>query len=285
MTSSLDRVVDAHHHFWWQGKRAHRWPAAVGDRLSRSFTPEDLRPQMKSAGVDTGVLMQSLNDFEETVEFLKLAASSPTIAGVVGWVPLESRRETAGCLDALPHPELLAGVRHLINFEPDPRWLKRENVIESIGEIARRGLVFDTVPVDATQFDAVLDVAERFPSMPVVLDHLARPPVGRSDAAEWDARVRRAAQQPNVSIKLSVGLDVVLGWTWSVSQLRPYADTALEQFGPHRVMAASNWPVCTLAAEYEAVWSGIRELVSPLSTTDRAAVLGGNALRIFNLHK
>lgn len=285
MTYAAGTVIDVHHHYWWLGKRSHRWPAAARNALDRSFTPEDLRPRMQAASVDAGLLVQSLNDDAETREFLELATASPRIAGVVGWVPLGDPVATARHLDDLPHRELLVGIRHLINFEPDSRWLLQPGVMQSIGELDRRGLVFDSVPVDAVQFDAVLEVARRYPSMPVVLDHLARPPVGKPEQQAWRDRIRQAAQRPNVSIKLSVGLDVLLGWAWSVAQLRPHAETVLEHFGPDRVMAASNWPVCNLAAGYETVWSGLRELISPLPATAQAAILGGNAVRIFRLDK
>ncbi|MET4575757.1 amidohydrolase family protein [Ottowia thiooxydans] len=285
MSSTPHRVIDVHHHYWWLGKRSHRWPAAAGDTLHRSFTPEDFQAAMKKAGVHAALLIQSLNDYDETKEFLAIAAKVPHILGVVGWVPLGDADVTAQHLDKMEHGELLVGIRHLINFEPDLNWLLRDGVIASIGEIARRGLVFDIVPINAVQFDAVLDIAARYPHMSVVLDHLARPPVGQADSVEWSERITRAAALPNVSIKLSVGLDVLMGWTWSVEQLRPYVHTVLQAFGPARVMAASNWPVCHLAADYSTVWNGIHALCADLSAADRADVLGGNAIRIFKLRK
>ena len=285
MKHASDRVIDAHHHYWWLGKRRHLWPAAAGDKLNRSYTPEDFEPLRAAAGVDAAVLIQSRNDYEETVEFLELAGRRQDIAGVVGWVPLGAAVETSLRLDALPHLDKLVGIRHLINFESDSRWLLRDGVMASIGEIDRRGLVFDAVPVDSVQFDAVLEVASLYPRMHVVLDHLARPPVGGTENQEWRKRIAKAARQPNVSIKLSVGLDVLMGWVWSVDQLRPHVALVLDEFGSKRVMAASNWPVCNLAADYQTVWDGLRALTSGLPAAGQAAVFGGNATKIFQLRE
>jgi L-fuconolactonase len=227
--------------------------------------------------------MQSLNDLDETAEFLELAARMERILGVVGWVPLTGPDATARSLDALHLSDNLVGVRHLINFEPDPGWLLSPNVQESVDVIASRGLVFDSVPNDPLRFEAVLATAERRPGMRVVIDHLGRPPVAAAGWEPWASLISRAAELPNVSIKLSVGLDIALGWTLSTEELRRYADHTLDCFGPERVMAASNWPVSTLAGDYGAIWRGIRILVSDLAPPEREMVLGGTARQVFGL--
>src|SRR5436190_5444857 len=81
-------TIDAHQHFWWTARRLHSWPEVVGDRMSRDFTPEDLKPELQRAGVGGTVLVQSLNDLDETREYLDLARQHDFIRGVVGWVPL-----------------------------------------------------------------------------------------------------------------------------------------------------------------------------------------------------
>jgi L-fuconolactonase len=119
--------------------------------------------------------------------------------------------------------------------------------------------------------------------MPVVIDHLGRPPVAAAGWEPWASLISRAAELPNVSIKLSVGLDIALGWTWSTDELQRYADRVLDCFGPDRVMAASNWPVSTLAGDYDAIWGGIRILISGLTPPEREMVLGGTARQVFGL--
>ncbi|CAH1689570.1 Amidohydro-rel domain-containing protein [Hyphomicrobiales bacterium] len=276
-------VIDAHQHVWRFGHRNHSWPEKARRALDRDFTPADLRQLMRSAQVDGTILMQSLNDRDETIEFLTFAAATPWIYGVVGWVPLAGPEAAANALDALPYRDKLVGIRHLINFEPDPRWLLQPAIQEAIGVVAAQHLVFDVVPNDAARLAAVLTTAERHPEMTVVIDHLGRPPVVAAGWEPWASQVAHAAQMPNVFIKLSVGLDIVLDWPWASDELRPYVDHVLEHFGPDRVMAASNWPVSTLAGDYAGLWTGMRALVSGLNADESAMVLGGTAIRAFGL--
>ncbi|WP_043837386.1 amidohydrolase family protein [Muricoccus aerilatus] len=276
-------VIDAHQHFWRHGARAHAWPAPAMAALARDFTPDDLRREMRAAGVDRTILMQSLNDAEETAEFLALAARTEWILGVVGWVPLTCPDRLALLLERMPHREHLIGIRHLINFEPDPHWLLRPEVQESVDVIAAHGLVFDAVPNDPIRLEAVLDTAARRPHMPVVIDHLARPPVDSGGWEPWATLIARAAALPNLRVKLSIGLDVALGWRWSTEALRPYVDHVLSLFGPGRVMAASNWPVGLLAGSYAELWAGTRGLLAGLGADERALVLGGAAARAFQI--
>src|SRR5882757_9159805 len=94
-------VIDCHHHFWTFGKRAHKFPPAVGTRLDRDYMPEHLRPQLKAAGVDKTILVQVLNEVDETHELLDMSRTIDFVAGVVGWVPLTDPKACAQALDGM----------------------------------------------------------------------------------------------------------------------------------------------------------------------------------------
>ena len=285
MQNSPSFVIDAHHHYWWYGKRNHKWPDAVGDRLDQTFTPNDLVPQMELVKVDGCILIQSLNDYDETNEFLNIAKDYPHVLGVVGWIPLDNPDQTLKYLECISNRDLLIGIRHLINFEPDAKWLLRPEVIDSIQVIASQNLVFDLVPVNDVQFESVISVASKFPNLSIVLDHLARPPITQGSSDIWINQIQRASQLPNVSIKLSLGLDILMQWKWMTKDIKLISDQVLTYFGTDRVMAASNWPVCNLATNYFDVWTSIRFLIKDLSLTDQEKILGNNAKKIFSLNK
>jgi L-fuconolactonase len=276
-------VIDAHQHFWWTARRPHHWPEAVGGRLERDFTPDDLRPELRSAGIDGTVLVQSLNDFDETVEYLELARGGDMIRGVVGWVPLIDPSACVGALDELRDKGKLVGIRHVIAHEPDPQWLLQDGVIESLGQLSMAGLALDAIPINSEQFESVLTVAEKLSGLKIVINHLGRPPVPEGGWEPWATQIARAAQHRNVSIKLSVGLDMVMRWHWSTDAVRKYADHVLDLFGANRVMAASNWPVVLLGGNFGEVWSGIAELIEGLKPSERQMVLGGTAEHIYGL--
>ncbi|MDQ4099428.1 MAG: amidohydrolase family protein [Chloroflexota bacterium] len=276
-------VIDCHQHFWWTARRAHKFPPEVGDRLDRDFTPDDLRPELAAAGVDATVLVQSLNDLDETAEYLDLQREIDFIAGVVGWVPLADSAACERALASLSGRGKLVGIRHLIAYEPDPKWLLQPGVLDSLRLLAEAGLAFEAIPVTAPQLDSVLTLAARLPQLSIVLNHMGNPPVREQGCEPWAGQIARAAELPNMSVKLSAGLAVVMTWRWRTEAVRSYADHLLARFGPQRVMAASNWPVVLLGGSYGQVWRGITDLIGGLAADEQRAVLGGNARRVYNL--
>jgi L-fuconolactonase len=278
-------MIDSHHHFWWAGRHTYHWPDLVGDRFARDFTPDDLRPELKRCGIEGTVLIQVLHQVGgETEECLDLCKEVDFVRGVVGWLPLSDPGATSQAIERLrKRGGKLVGVRHLISNEPDPRWLIQDNVVESLKLLAAAGLVFDAIPVNAAQFESVLDVAQRLPELAIVLNHLGRPPIPDQGWEPWATQIARAAEHRNMSIKLSIGLDIIMRWRWSTDAVKRYSDHVLDLFSPHRVMAASNWPVILLGASYEECWNGVTALVSGLSADEQRAVLGETATRVYGL--
>jgi L-fuconolactonase len=139
----------------------------------------------------------------ETEECLDLCNEVDFVRGVVGWLPLADPDATAQALERLrSRGGKLVGVRHLISNEPDPRWLLQSSVAESLKLLAAAKLAFDAIPVNAAQFESVLDVAERLPELKLVINHLGRPPIPEQGWEPWATQIARAAEHRNVSIKL-----------------------------------------------------------------------------------
>ena len=203
-------VIDAHQHFWTHARRAHSWPPAAGTKLDRDFTPQDLLPEMRRAGVDGTVLIQSLNDGEETLEYLDLANGLDWVRGVVGWTPLDHAAETEVLIERLHARGKLVGFRHLLRFEAAPDWLQQPDVLASLGLIARAGLVFELVPVNPAQYAQMLAIAARLPDLRLIINHLGRPPVPEQGWEPWASFIREAATHPNLNIKLSTGVAMIV---------------------------------------------------------------------------
>lgn len=166
--------------------------------------------------------------------------------------------------------------------EPDPRWLLRPEVRRGLGAVAAAGLAYDLV-VRPLHLPAATATAAALPGLTFVLDHLGKPPVATGQLAPWAGRLRRLAALPNTVAKLSGLVTEASPGRRTAADLRPYADTALEAFGPQRLLFGSDWPVCTLAAGYGEVLDTARELTERLSPDERAAVLAGNAVRVYRL--
>jgi L-fuconolactonase len=278
-------VVDAHHHVWDLSVRDQDW--ITGPELAplrRDFTLAELEPQARAAGVGASVLVQTVTVAEETPEFLALAAGSELVVGVVGWTDLTASdvADTLAALREGPGGEYLVGIRHQVQSEPDPDWLTRPDVLRGLAAVAEAGLAYDLL-VLPHQLPAAARAAELLPGLTFVLDHLGKPPVGSGESEPWATRLRDLALRPNVYAKLS-GLVTEADWRgWTIADLRPFAETALDAFGPARLMVGSDWPVCTLAADYGRVLDTARDLTSALGRDEREAVLGGTAVRAYRL--
>jgi len=277
--------VDAHHHLWDLSAGTPGWlsdPALAP--LRRTFAPADLHGVAAAAGVGASVLVQTEGSAAETADMLAVAATDPVIAAVVGWVDLtcESVADDLAATLAGPGGDRLRGIRHQVQGEPDDRWLCRPDVLRGLRAVAAAGLRYDLLTL-VHQLPAAIEAVDAVPELGFVLDHCSKPPVATGETEPWASLVRELALRPNVTVKLS-GLVTEADWSrWRTADLVPYADVVLDAFGPGRVMAGSDWPVCLLAASYERVAGSTDELLAGLAPHERDAVLGGTATRVYGL--
>ncbi len=227
-------IVDAHQHFWDPAAAEYPWMNDEVSALRRRFGPDDLEPLLREHGVTATVVVQARHSLEETQELLAIAAATPFVAGVVGWLDLTGDVERQlGELDGA-----LVGVRHQVHDEPDAAWLLRNDVQRGLAAVGEAGLVYDLL-VRTRELPSAVETVRRHAGTKFVLDHAGKRP--REDY-EWSQSVRALAEHPNVACKLS-GL---------LTEAEPAttAAEALEWFGPERCMFGSDWPVCLLAGEY-----------------------------------
>jgi L-fuconolactonase len=277
-------IVDAHHHVWDPATADYPWLTDELAAIRRRFTPDDLAPELAATGVDATVLVQTRASREETTEFLALAAATPFIRGVVGWVDLTDPgvAEAIEALRAGPGGNRLVGVRHQVHDEPDPDWLVRDDVVRGIAAVGAAGLTYDLL-VRARELPAALELARRLPAVRFVIDHLAKPPIATGPPEPWRERIAAFADLQHVSCKVS-GLVTEADWsTWAAADLQPYVDHAIDVFGPDRLIFGSDWPVCLLAASYEVVVEAALTTLGALDVLEQAAVMGANATRVYGL--
>jgi L-fuconolactonase len=258
--------IDAHVHLWNRVTDPQPWidPVTMA-AIDRDFAPDDLTRMLTDTGIDTAVVVQTVNEIDETRRLLSLAA--PVLTGVVGWVDLtgDVRRQLE---ELLPGARgRLVGIRHLAHVDPDPRWLDRPDVGASLDALAAHGLGFDLI-VRWWQ----LDLAES------VVDHLGG--IAECDDDDgWERGLRSLAALPNVSAKIS-GL---AGMVPDAGRLRGVVGVALEAFGPHRLMYGSDWPLARLGVGPEAWYQAVNDLISDLSPGERAAITSGTASAWYRL--
>jgi len=277
-------VIDAHHHVWDPSAARHDWLASY-PAIRRPFSVADFAEVSEPQGVTSSVLVQVLASPGETVEFLLLAATSAgRIAGVVGWADLTSASvaDELARLRELPGGHLLVGIRHLVQDEPDPDWLRRPDVGRGLRAVGDAGLIYDLL-VRPAQMPAAIAVTTELSDVGFVLDHGGKPEIASSRTEPWASLAADLARRPNVSCKVS-GLVTEAGRDWTGEQIAPYAEWLLQCFGSGRLMFGSDWPVCTLAAGYGEVIALARGLLSPhLAPAELNDVFAGNAVRHYGL--
>jgi L-fuconolactonase len=281
--SDSARRIDAHHHVWDLAVRDQPWTAQL-PALRRTFTIGDLRPHLAAHDIVATVVVQTITVPGETPELLALAAAEPVVAGVVGWVDLTAPEidDELARLRALPGGHALVGVRHQVQEEPDPRWLCRADVRRGLATVAAAGLTYDLVITD-DQLPATIETLQALPELTFVLDHGGKPRIRIGELEPWRGHIAALGSCANATAKLSGLVTEAEHDTWTVADLRPYADALLHSFGPARLMYGSDWPVCLLAAPYDRVIEAAEELTAQLSPAERADVFGGAAERTYRL--
>lgn len=278
-------IVDSHQHFWNLQKVAYPWLVPEYGPIYRTFEAPELEPQLRAAGVDKTVIVQSMDSYEDTDYMLDTAAHFGWVAGIVGWVPLLRPDEAARRLEHhRAHTPLFRGMRHLIHTEADPDWVVQDVVIESLRLFEAMGYTFDVVAVFPNHLRHVPTLSEKLPNLRIVIDHLAKPPYPDASAmATWRAQMAAAASNPNVFAKIS-GLNTAVGKAdWKPADLQPAIDDALRLFGPDRLMFGGDWPVAILAGDYAGVIAATRACIAHLSPAEQAAIMGGTANRFYQL--
>jgi L-fuconolactonase len=273
--------IDAHQHFWRYEPREYGWIDDAMAALRRDFLPEDLKPELERNGFQGCVAVQARSTLEETRWLLELAERVPFILGVVGWVDLSSPRLRSD-LESFKEKAKLVGVRHVVQDEPDERFLLQPDFLRGIAMLEEYDLSYDIL-IYTKHLPVAAEFVNRFPRQRFVLDHLAKPPIKSGALEPWSNGIRALAAFPNVYCKVS-GMVTEADWrAGKPADMRPYLDVVFDCFGAKRLMTGSDWPVCTVAGSYSRVMDLVKNYVGKHAAEEREAVLGGNAAKFWKL--
>jgi len=276
----VQRTIDAHHHLWSYTAEEYGWIDGSMEKIRRDFLPADLAFVMKSAGVDGAVAVQARQTLEETRWLLDLAKDSEQIAGVVGWAPLASS-DFVKTMEQFAGDTKLRGLRHVVQAEPDG-FMLAEAFHRGVSQLRSMGLTYDVL-IHERQLGEAIVFVDRHPDQPFVLDHVAKPLIRDGVVEPWATQIRELARREHVYCKVS-GMVTEADWSsWSPDSLKPYLDVVTEAFGPQRLMAGSDWPVCLVASGYEQWFGVLREYFGGFSAQEQDAVFGETAIKFYGL--
>jgi L-fuconolactonase len=276
--------IDAHQHFWDYTRNAadYVWMGPEDGVLKRNFLPADLAPLLAQTGFTGTVAVQARELPQETRFLLDLAAQSPLIQGVVGWLDL-CDPDIEPAIEALAADPMLKGLRMLIHDRDDLGFADSAAHVRGVQMAQRHGLSYDLL-LRPPHLPSAARLVDRVPEQRFVVDHIAKPRIGALFDTEWAQGIRALARRPNVHCKLSGLSTLVPAGQVTLDTFRRYLDTVLEAFGPARCMVGSDWPVCTLNASYATTLGVVTEWVETLSPIDRYDILGLSCARFYRLH-
>ncbi|MCP3709439.1 amidohydrolase family protein [Paraburkholderia sp. CNPSo 3274] len=280
--------IDAHQHYWRIGARAGHWPPRELVTIYRDFGPEDLAPELDAGRIDGTVLVQALPVEEDTQYLLDLAGQTESVRAVVGWVDLKAVDAAGRVARFAAHPKA-RGLRPMLQDLSDDAWIDDPALDVAVEAMLAHQLRFDAL-VMPRHLDSLHAFALRYPDLPIVIDHGAKPNIAMDELESWLPKMVRLASLPNVHCKLS-GL-----WTEAGALVdgnafrersRPYVRVLADLFGQQRLMWGSDWPVLRLATGCTSYSEWLAECEADCESWFGSAALadifGGNASRFYRI--
>jgi L-fuconolactonase len=273
--------IDTHQHFWKYSKEQYLWIGEGMEVLAQDRLPADLEPLLEANGINGTVAVQARQVVEETEALLAMADEYDFIRGVVGWVDLRSP-DVEEQLERFKDKTKLVGVRHVVQDEPDDKFVLREDFMRGISMLKAFDLVYDIL-IFPHQLQASIEFVKNFPEQVFILDHIAKPYIKDKKISPWDSDIKKLASFENVSCKIS-GMVTEANWrNWSIEDFKPYMEVVLEAFGTERLTIGSDWPVCTLAGQYGSVINIAADFIAQLSDSEQMAIWQDNPKKIYGL--
>lgn len=270
--------LDSHQHFWSYSPSEYPWIPA-GSALQRDWLPADLEPLQSPLGFDGSIAVQARQSLAESRWLLALAEADPRIKGVVGWVDLQNDRVEKQLVELAANPKFV-GVRHVVQDEPDDRFLLRREFVRGLGKLRQFGLTYDLL-IFPKQLPAAIELVRQFPEQPFVLDHIAKPFIRAGALSPWREQIGELAKLPNVLCKVSGMVTEADHQGWKPDDFRPFLDVIFAAFGEGRLMFGSDWPVCLLAASYAQTVGLVQDYAARLPAEKQARLFGETAAQFY----
>ncbi len=275
--------IDSHQHFWLADRFDYPWMDRNNPVLFRDYLPADLAPTLQRYRIDRTLVVQASPSLEETDFLLALAEKHSFIAGVVGWLDLESP-DFPRQLDRYKKRAGFVGIRPAVELLDDDRWLLRPQVLESLRRIADEQVPLDLV-VWPRHLPGVIRMLSQTPGLHGVVDHLAKPGIKDRQLQPWQNHLAEIAQYRGLYCKLSGMAPHGDPARDLAGQAQPFVDHVLNCFGTERVMFGSDWPVCLVGSSYGEAVEVVRKTLASLGNGSvESAVFGGNAARFYRMN-
>lgn len=267
-------IVDSHSHVVSPDRA--RYPLSPrplsGDWYDRSpCSADELSELMGGAGVDRAVLVQAVGAYSFDSRYVAdSAAARPERFWSACCVDPEAPDALATLEGWLRH-DGVQGVRLFALAREQGSWLADPRTFP-IWESAREHGAHVIATIFARQLPELRQVLERFPDVPVSLDHCAF-----ADPASPEALLA-LSELPNLHLKVTTL--VLDGARRAQGDSGPFVERLVRHFGSNRIMWGSDF--CqTQDRPYGELVDLARRAFAGLEPAERAACLGGTAARLW----
>lgn len=273
--------IDAHQHFWTFDPIRDSWIDETMTAIGRDFSPSDLEPLLNKHKFEGCIAVQASQNEQENQFLLQQATKNAMIKGMVGWVDLRADNLEEKLQEYKKNP-LMKGFRHVLQGESNRALMLEPDFIKGLTMLNQYNFTYDVL-ILPDQLNYFVDFLKTNQSMPMVLDHIAKPNIRTGNIKDWKDDIKKLSDFDNVYCKVS-GMVTEADWqNWKYQDFDPYLDIVFNTFGIDRLMFGSDWPVCNLAGGYDKMLSIVTAYTSKLSVTEQEKFWGANAQQFYNL--
>jgi L-fuconolactonase len=280
-------VTDAHLHLFDTQILDYAWLSEL-PQLSKPHTLTDMQLATAACDVETFIFVQfecaPTQSLAEVAWVTDQAKQDARIAGIIARAAIEKGLLVFSELEALKANPLVKGVRRLIQSEVDPFFCMQPDFIDGTRLLSQFDFTFD-ICIKWHQLPQAIYLVTECPNVQFVLDHLGKPDIADNRWEPWREHLAALAQLPNVVCKLSGLTAEVKLEDWQISDMQPFVDHAIEQFGTERVLFGSDWPIVDLNANYQRWLETVFELLKAFPEVELRKMLNENARKIYKVNE
>lgn len=273
--------IDSHQHFWLLARGDYSWLTPELTQLYHDYLPEHLAQALVSTNVNKTIVVQASDTEAETAFLLDLAEKTDFIAGVVGWVDMQSPNVLA-TLTRFSQNSYFKGIRPMLQDIDEVDWILQDKFAPVFDYLMANHLSFDAL-VREHQLSNIQVLARKYPALNIVINHCAKPHIDNKPSVYWSQQIEAFKTLENVFIKLSGVVTEASKGQVRVAQLTPYFETIMSVFGSNRIMWGSDWPVLKLNGDYE-MWVNLtHSLLAQCSLEEQQNIWANTAQNFYKL--
>lgn len=267
-------TVDSHVHVWKKDP-SFPWARETKSPPAKDALPETLIELMKASGVQKTVIIQVIYYRWDNSYLASVLKTYPQYFRGVARVNPEDP-VAPDHLSRLTEEQGFHGVRIGPAADASGDWI-RGPLMPPLWKRCSELKVPMTVLIPITRAPDIARLAEKFPDLTIVVDHMADCPLNRPDELKTLLALHRF---PKLYVKIS--------HSWSLSSEKyPYLDSQrqikrlYDTFGPRRLMAGTDWPLVEKYCTYAQAIDIARRRIGFFNSEDKRWICGLTAEQVW----